>query len=57
MEKNRILAAVICCEYKSYSLEQCLNAIKEAGFDCALNYEGKYRDANQIVLESIKKKI
>jgi hypothetical protein len=38
---NKILAAVICCDYKSYSLNQCLEAIKAAGIDSILlNYEG-----------------
>jgi hypothetical protein len=37
----KILAAVICAPFKSYSLNQCLEAIKLAGFEnILLNYEG-----------------
>ena len=36
----KILVAVISCDYKNYSLKECINAIKEAGFDVLLNYEG-----------------
>jgi len=40
--KNKILAAVICCEFKEYSLQQCLRAIKKAEFeDVLLNFEGE----------------
>jgi hypothetical protein len=35
----KILAAVICCEYKKHSLSQCMAAIKKAGFDLLLNYQ------------------
>jgi len=38
----KILAAVICCDYKKASLNECLNSIKEAGItDVLLNYEGE----------------
>jgi hypothetical protein len=46
----KILAAVICCEYKSYSLEQCLKAIKSAGIDCLLNFEGQTKDKDLTIL-------
>jgi hypothetical protein len=37
----KILAAVICAPFKSYSLIKCLEAIKAAGFEnILLNYEG-----------------
>jgi hypothetical protein len=36
----KILAAVICCDYKNYSLNECIKAIKDAGFDVLLNYQG-----------------
>lgn len=36
----KILAAVICCDYKKYSLNECIQAIKNAGFDVLLNYQG-----------------
>lgn len=36
----KILAAVIACDFKSYSLKNCIHAIKDAGFDVLLNYEG-----------------
>lgn len=36
----RILAAVICCDFKRYSLSECLDSIFGAGFkDILLNYE------------------
>lgn len=38
--KNKILTAVICCDFKDYSLDKCLESIKKAGFeDVLLNYE------------------
>jgi len=38
--KNKILTAVICCDFKNYSLDECLESIKKAGFDNVLiNYE------------------
>jgi len=38
---NKILVAVICCDYKKYSLKQCVDHIKDAGFEHILiNYEG-----------------
>lgn len=40
MDKSKILAAVICCDYKKESLPTCLDAIKKAGFDVLVNYEG-----------------
>jgi lipopolysaccharide biosynthesis glycosyltransferase len=41
----KILVAVICCEYKLYSLNECLSAIEKAGFDdVLLNYEGEQDD-------------
>ena len=36
----KILAAIICCDYKSYSLQKCIDHVKAAGFDVLLNYEG-----------------
>lgn len=36
----KILAAIICCDYKSYSLQKCIDHVKEAGFDVLVNYEG-----------------
>ncbi len=37
----KILTAVICCDFKNYSLDECATAIKKAGFDnILLNYEG-----------------
>ena len=37
----KILAAVICTDFKAYSLKKCLEAIREAGFNqILLNYEG-----------------
>ena len=37
----RILVAVICCDYKKYSLKECIDHIKNAGFEHILiNYEG-----------------
>jgi hypothetical protein len=38
--KNKILTAVICCDFKQYSLIDCVKSIKSAGFeDILLNYE------------------
>ena len=38
--KNKILTAVICCDFKNYSLDECIDSIKKAGFDdVLLNYE------------------
>jgi hypothetical protein len=49
----KILVAVICCKFKLYSLNECLQAIKKAGFeDVLLNYEGDEDDL--IDLESTK---
>jgi hypothetical protein len=36
----KILAAIICCHYKSYSLQSCIDHVKAAGFDVLVNYEG-----------------
>ena len=37
----KILVAVICCDYKKYSLKECIDHIKNAGFEHILiNYEG-----------------
>lgn len=36
----KVLAAIICCDYKSYSLQNCINHVKKAGFDVLVNYEG-----------------
>ena len=37
----KILAAVICTDFKAYSLKKCLEAIRAAGFEqILLNYEG-----------------
>ena len=37
----KILAAVICTDFKDYSLKKCLEAIRAAGFEqILLNYEG-----------------
>jgi hypothetical protein len=37
----KILAAVICTDFKASTLNQCLEAIRQAGFDdILLNYEG-----------------
>jgi hypothetical protein len=37
----KILAAVICTDFKAYSLKKCLEAIRAAGFNqILLNYEG-----------------
>lgn len=40
----KILFAVICCEYKNYSLKQCFDAIKLAApnADLLINYEVSY---------------
>ena len=36
----KILAAVICCDFKNYSLKDCIGSIMAAGFkDILLNYE------------------
>jgi hypothetical protein len=36
----KILTAVICCNFKNYSLNECIDSIKKAGFDDVLiNYE------------------
>ena len=44
----KILTAVICCDFKNYSLNECLNYIKKAGFeDILLNYE--IDDSNNLV--------
>ena len=38
--KNKILTAVICCDFKNYSLDECLESINKAGFNnVLLNYE------------------
>ena len=38
--KNKILTAVICCDFKNYSLDECIDSIKKAGFENVLiNYE------------------
>ncbi len=45
MDKSNILVAVICCKYKLPTLNQCLKAIKNAGFtEVLLNYEGHHTD-------------
>lgn len=41
LNKMKILTGVLCCDFKEYSLDQCLANIKKAGFnDILLNYEG-----------------
>ena len=42
----KILTAIICCDYKSYSLNQCIESVRKAGFeDILLNYEGILLDS------------
>jgi glycosyltransferase involved in cell wall biosynthesis len=41
LQEMKILVSVICCDYKKYSLKECINHIKNAGFEHILiNYEG-----------------
>ena len=38
----KVLVSIICCLYKEYSLEECIENIKIAGFeDILLNFEGQ----------------
>jgi hypothetical protein len=37
----KILVAIICTDFKEYSLKECINQVRKAGFDeILLNYEG-----------------
>ncbi len=41
----KLLVSVICCDYKAYSLEQCINAIRESdlqNYKLLLNFEGYF---------------
>lgn len=45
----KLLVAVICCDYKAYSLEQCINAIKESdieNYQLLLNFEMGWDNPN-----------
>jgi hypothetical protein len=42
----KILTAIICCDFKSYSLSECIESVRKAGFeDILLNYEGIVLDS------------
>lgn len=47
----KILTAVICCDFKDYSLPECLKSIKKAGFSSVLlNHEGDKKGVSMAVL-------
>ena len=36
----KVLCSILCCDYKIYSLQKCIDHAKDAGFDVLVNYEG-----------------